>query len=210
MDLHTDETLDPSVTTIDHLIEVAGAGFEGPITASHVVSLGVQPLARQEATAHALAEAGIGVVTLPQTNLFLQGRGEGSLARRGLTAVRALMNAGVTVGAGGDNLQDPFNPMGRADPLETASLLVVAGHLLPPEAFEAVTTLSRRLLGLPPVAVEVGTPGDLVAVRAETVRGALAGADSERVVLRAGRVVARTTVNTDTALAAPPEWRTRW
>jgi len=209
MDLHIDETLDPSVTTIDHLIEVVRAGFPGPVTASHVVSLGVQPPARQQATAEALAATGIGVVTLPQTNLFLQGRGQGSAAPRGMTAVRRLMDAGVTVAAGGDNLQDPFNLMGRADPLETASLLVVAGHLLPPEAFAAVTSVSRRLMGLPAVAVEVGSPADFLAIRAATVRQAMAGASPERVVLRAGRVVSRTTVAVQSALGAAPRWAHR-
>ncbi len=210
MDLHVDETLDPSMHTIDHLVDVADAGFGAPLTASHVVSLGVQPAARQESTARALAEAGIGVVTLPQTNLFLQGRGEGSLARRGLTAVRTLLDEGVVVAAGGDNLQDPFNPMGRADPLETASLLVVAGHLLPPEAFAAVTSSGRKLLGLPAVGVAVGAPADLVAVRAQTIRETIAGANPERVVFRAGRVVFRTQLTTGTTLPAPPDWDERW
>ncbi len=202
MDLHVDETLDPSVTTIDHLIQVVRAGFPGPVTASHLVSLGVQPAARQQATAEALAETGIGGVTLPQTNLFLQGRGQGSAAPRGMTAVRRLMDAGVTVAAGGDNLQDPFNLMGRADPLETASLLVVAGHLLAPEAFASVTSVSRHLMGLPAVAVEVGSPADFLAIRAATVRQAMAGASPERVVLRAGRVVSRTAVDVQSALGA--------
>jgi len=206
LDLHTDETIDPSVVTIDRMIDVARAGFPRSITASHVVSLGAQPPERQALIADALAEVGIGVVALPQTNLYLQGRGRGSHAPRGLTAVRALLDAGVRVCAGGDNLQDPFNPMGRADPLETASLLVVAGHLLPAEAFEAVTSAGRQVLGRPGVAVEVGAPADLLAIRAGTVRGAMAGGTPERVVLRGGQVVARTRVATETAAAVEPDW----
>jgi cytosine deaminase len=202
MDLHIDETLDPTMTTIDRLIDVARAGFSFPLTASHVVSLGMQPSARQASTAAAIAETGIGVVTLPQTNLYLQGRGRGSFAPRGLTAVRTLMEAGVTVAAGGDNLQDPFNPVGRADPLETAALLVVAGHLLPAEAFEAITDLGRRLLRRPPVAVMAGAPADLLAIRAPSVRGAVAGAAPDRVVWRAGRIVARTRVAAESELPA--------
>ena len=80
--------------------------------------------------------------------------------------------------------------MGRADPLETASLLVVAGHVLPPEALFAITSAGRRLLGLPPVAVAVGSPADLVAIRAPSLGGAIAGGSPERIVFRGGRVVA--------------------
>ena len=201
LDLHVDETIDASVFSLGRLIDVARAGFAGSIAASHVVSLGVQPLLRQREVAAVLAEVGISVVTLPQTNLYLQGRDLGSSAPRGLTAVRALLEAGVSVSAGGDNLQDPFNPMGRADPLETASLLVVAGHVLPPEALSAVTTAGRRLLGLPPVAIEVGCPADLVAIRAPSLGGAMAGGSPERIVFRGGRVVAETTLETRDALA---------
>jgi cytosine deaminase len=207
LDLHTDETTDPAVVTIDRLISAAQGGFAAPVTASHVVSLGSQSPDRQAAIAATLAETGIGVVTLPQTNLYLQGRGEGSHAPRGLTAVRALLDAGVTVAAGGDNLQDPFNPMGRADPLETASLLVVAAHLLPDEAFELVTSAGRRALGRAPVAVAVGMPADLLAIRAPTVRGAVAAGTADRVVIRASRVVARTTVDCSSALPDEPDWR---
>ena len=57
---------------------------------------------------------------------------------RGLTAVRALRDAGVNVAAGADNLQDPFNPVGRACPFETAGLMVMAAHDLPVQAWRSV------------------------------------------------------------------------
>ena len=52
-----------------------------------------------------MAAAGIGVVTLPHTNLWLGGHGQQPVPR-GLTAVDALRGAGVAVAAGADNLQD--------------------------------------------------------------------------------------------------------
>ena len=63
---------------------------------------------------------------------------------RGLTAIRPLLDAGATVAAGADNLQDPFNLVGRADPMETAALMVMAGHLLPAEAYVAVERVQPR------------------------------------------------------------------
>jgi cytosine deaminase len=124
--------------------------------------------------------------------------------------VRQLLEVGVPVAAGGDNLQDPFNPMGRADPLETASLLVVAAHLLPAEALRAVSETGRTVLGLPEVSVSVGSPADLVALRAGSANGAVASASPERLVLKGGRVVARTTVDTVTALPELGSQSPRW
>jgi len=210
LDLHIDETTDAAVFTLPRLVSVADAGFGHPITASHVVSLGAQVPEHQRAVARSLARAGISVVTLPQTNLFLQGRGLGAAAPRGLTAVRELLDAGVRVAAGGDNLQDPFNPMGRADPLETASLLVVAAHLTPAEAFTAVAAAGRHIMRLPEVTIAPGAPADLVAVRAEDLGSAVASGTPDRVVLRGGRVVARTRVDVELAVAGIPARTPTW
>jgi cytosine deaminase len=190
VDLHMDETLDPGVL---HLAELARMvdGFPHRVTASHCCSLGMQPTEVQADVSAAVAAAGIAVVTLPQTNLFLQARGWATAPPRGLTAVRVLLDAGVTVAAGADNLQDPFNLVGRADPLETSALLVMAAHLTPAESFHAVTGASRAALGLTPVSITPGSPAELVAVpRAATVREAMATAAEGRVVVHRGQRVA--------------------
>jgi cytosine deaminase len=202
LDLHVDETTDPDIFALGRLIEVAAAGFPGPVTASHAVTLGLLAPDRQRAVAEAMAAAGMGVVCLPQTNLLLQGRGAGSLAPRGLTALRPLLDAGVALGAGGDNIQDGFNPLGRADPFETASLLVAAGHLTVPEALAAVTSGAARVIGAPNPARWSGEDrDDVVAVRAASLTEAVAGATPERLVLRDGRVVASTRCVTELAMA---------
>jgi cytosine deaminase len=195
IDLHTDETLDPAVLHLPHFAAlVAKTGFPYGATASHCVSLGVQPPERAAEVAAEVAEAQVAVVCNPQTNLFLQARGQDSAPVRGLTALRVLLNAGVTVAAGGDNLRDPFNPVGRVDPLETASLLVTAGHLSPEEAYAAVSAGARAAMGLPEIQVAPGFPAELLAVQASSLGEALAGGTS-RVVIHQGRVVSRTTVS---------------
>jgi cytosine deaminase len=201
VDLHTDETLDPEVLTLRLLVERVRAGFPHRVTASHCVSLGAQPPAVQDAIAAGLAEARIGIVTLPITNLYLQGRHPTQPAPRGLTAIRALLAAGVTVAAGGDNLRDPFNPVGRADPLEAASLLVTAGHLSPNAALTAITEAGRAVTGAQPVRLRVGDPADLLAVRAESVGDAIGAAHPDRIVIRDGRIVARSSLTVEFAWA---------
>jgi cytosine deaminase len=190
VDLHMDETLDAGVL---HLAELATMvdGFPHRVTASHCCSLGMQPAEVQAEVSAAVAAAGIAVVTLPQTNLFLQARGWATAPPRGLTAVRTLLDAGVTVAAGADNLQDPFNLVGRADPLETSALLVMAAHLTPAESFRAVAGASRAALGLAPVSIAPGSPAELMAVpRAATVREAMATAAEGRLVIHRGQRVA--------------------
>jgi cytosine deaminase len=197
VDLHTDETLDPSADGLDLLARRVLEGFALPATASHCVSLGQQSVVQQQATAERVAEAGVGVVTLPHTNLYLQGRGVSPMPRA-LTAIGALRAAGVAVAAGADNVQDPFNPLGRLCPFETAALMILANHDLPAEAWAAVSTDAARVVagrdasaehGTPaerPVGLTVGAPADLVAVRSGSVREAIAWAPEHRRVWRRG------------------------
>jgi cytosine deaminase len=121
VDLHTDETLDAEVLTVADLARlVAQRGPGAGVTASHCVSLGMTDVAQQKEIAMALAAAGVSVVALPQTNLYLQARGVATGAPRGLTALRPLLDAGVVVAGGADNVRDPFCSMGRLDATETA------------------------------------------------------------------------------------------
>src|SRR3954452_21259162 len=117
VDLHADESLDPGAGDLRLLTRaVLERGFVSGVTASHCVSLGVVEPAEVARTAKEVAAGGIGVGDLPLTTLSLQARDRPSSTPRGLTALRALLDAGVTVAAGGDNIRDPFNPVGRADP----------------------------------------------------------------------------------------------
>jgi cytosine deaminase len=191
IDLHTDETLDPAADGLADLADlVRKTGFEHPVTASHCVSLGMRTAEQQRKVAHAVAAAGVSVVALPATNLYLQGRDHQQAMPRGLTAVRALREAGVVVAAGGDNLQDPFNPVGRGDPFETAGLMILTAHLSPAEAWATVTTEAALSVGREPAGMKAGAPADLLAVRAGSLREAVANAPVDRMVWRRGVRVA--------------------
>ena len=209
VDLHTDETLDPTVEGLAQLADLVLAGFPHPVSASHCVSLGMHDADRQRATAERVAAAGISVVALPHTNLFLQGRGHTPMPR-GLTAVAALRAAGVNVAAGADNLQDPFNPVGRGCPFETAGLMIMTSHLLPADAWDAVSANAARALGRDggtPTGggLAPGAPADLVAVPASSVREAIAFGPGRRRVWRAGVELAPSGNEEFTERAAGPE-----
>ena len=186
LDLHADENLDPDSRDLELLADLmlrTGSGVSA--VASHCVSLSMRPENEQRAVARKAAAAGISVVSLPQTNLYLQANGVRTAPPRALAPVRVLLEEGVNVCAGGDNLQDPFNPMGRADPLEAANLLVTVAHLSPEEALECVTASAARAIGAREPETASGTSPAL-SVRATTVREALATGAPDRRVEDAG------------------------
>jgi cytosine deaminase len=205
LDLHIDETLDPQPSALEMLADqVLATQFPFAVVASHCVSLGMLEPLRVAAIAERLACAGIGVICLPHTNLYLQGRSHPVATPRGLTALGVLRSAGVQVCAGGDNLQDPFNPLGRGDPLDVAALLVLAGHESPDAAYTAVSATGRAMLGLPAVEITAGAPAELLVIQAGSIREAIAEANPNRLVVHAGRVISRTTTERHRLPAAQP------
>lgn len=189
LDLHTDEHTDEKRISLEDLADrVIATRFKNPVTASHCVSLGMQKQNDQKRISEKVALANIGVITLPHTNLFLQGRDNAVAPPRGLTAVKALRTAGVRVAAGADNLQDPFNPVGTGDPLETASLLVLAAHQLPEDAFAAISNTAKSVMGLPETQLKIGDLANLMLTSAGSIREAIANRTSRQMVMSLGRL----------------------
>jgi len=190
IDLHVDEMLDETVLTLHDLAkQVMDRGFNKPVTASHCVTLGMQSSQKQKEVAADVAKANIAVLPLPQTNLFLQGREISTATPRAITAIKALKDAGVLVAAGADNVQDPFNLVGRSDPLETASLLILAAHETPGNAYKMVSTDARKVMNLEKADLSAGSLADFIAIDAPSVRGAIADAPMSRKIFKGGLLI---------------------
>lgn len=204
-DLHVDEFLDGDHLTIEAFADRVAEWPDDRIrTAGHCCRLDTLAAADLQRVARALARARVSVVALPVTNLYLQGRSGPSAGRRGITPIDVLRDHGVRVAGGADNIRDPFNPVGRADPLETAALLITAAHQNPHTATELVTSEARAVLGLEPAGPVVGARADLVAIRGADLTEVIATAPADRVVIVNGTAVARTESTTWTAFPSFP------
>lgn len=165
LDFHVDEGLAEGLDGLERIADAAlEVGFEGPVLCGHACSLANFPETEVARIADKLARAGIAVAMLPQTNLYLQGRVNGTPDRRGVTRIRELRSAGVTVTLGADNVRDAFCPIGRHDPLHILGLSVLAAHLDPPlgDHFPLITTNAQRALGLASRTVDGAAIGDLL------------------------------------------------
>jgi cytosine deaminase len=195
LDLHLDETLDPAH---QHLAYVARKTRDlrlgGRVVASHCCSLSALSPAEAAPLIAAVAEAGVGIVALPSSNLFLQGRDVPRLPPRGLTRVAELLRAGVRVAFGSDNIQDPFTPVGSGDLLETGRWLALAAHLGGadlPGVVGMATTVPAALMGLAAdYGAREGACADLLIVDALDPLDALCSGPAARTVVYHGRHVA--------------------
>ena len=197
VDLHTDESLDGPTTLAEFARTVRG--WRQNVSAGHCVRLATLPADERAEAIREVVASRIGVIANPITNLYLQGWDDDPSQPRGITAVRELLDAGARFAAGADNVRDPFNPLGRSDALETAGLLVIAAHLTIDEAWTAVTSGAREVMGLPDAAIEPGARAELLAVRGASLAEVVASSPAERHVIHAGRLVASTTVSSQVA-----------
>jgi cytosine deaminase len=184
LDLHLDEHLEPhrmlAGMVADHVI---ARGLQGRITLSHLCVLGALNEKIAGDLINKLARAEVTIVALPETNLFLQERGDASPLRRGMTLVRELIAAGVNVRLGTDNVRDWFFPFGDGDMLDTALIAAIAAHLDDEGQLLAAICDGRTTIA-------EGDPADLVLVRATGLDDLLARRPVERTVFKAGRQVA--------------------
>lgn len=165
LDFHVDEGLG-DFNGLEAIADAALAvNFDGPILCGHAVSLMDRSPADFDRISDKCARAGITVCTLPVTNLYLQGRSDGTPDRRGITRVRELRAAGVPVVVGSDNVADAFCPLGAHDPRAALALACVTAHLDPPlgDWLPAITTDAAQALGRAPVFVDGARIDDLLA-----------------------------------------------
>ncbi|RFB85061.1 cytosine deaminase [Rhizobium leguminosarum bv. trifolii] len=196
VDLHVDETDDPAAETLKAIAEAALRNrFEGQVTAGHCCSLARQDEETAKRTVEIVAKAGISIVSLPMCNMYLQDRYPGRTPRwRGVTLFKELAAAGVATAVASDNTRDPFYAYGDLDPVEVFREAVRILHLDHPldTAARIVTTSPADILGRPDMGrIAVGAPADLVLFSARRWSEFLSRPQSDRVVLRRGKVIDR-------------------
>ncbi len=165
LDFHVDEGLADGLDGLTLIAEEAiRTGFDAPILCGHACSLMNVRSDALTAQLDLIAQAELSVVSLPSTNLYLQGRDAGTPDRRGLTRIRELAAAGVNVAIGTDNVRDAFCPLGRHDPRQSLALAALAAHLDPPygDHLPMITTSAARAMGLSPTYVDGAKTDELL------------------------------------------------
>ncbi|THF81312.1 amidohydrolase family protein [Cohnella fermenti] len=193
VDLHLDFSDDPEQLAIADVIELTKKfGLQGKVAVGHLTSLGSAEPDTARRIAAGMAEAGIHAMTLPATDLYLNGRQDAYRVRRGLTPVKLLLDAGVNVVFGSNNVRNAFTPFGTGDPLDIALLLGQTAHMGSAREArllaEMCTSRAAEALGSRGTkGLEEGEPADLVLVKADGILDVVYDRPRERIVWKGGR-----------------------
>ncbi|MBE3572428.1 MAG: amidohydrolase family protein [Moorella humiferrea] len=202
IDLHVDETDAPTVASLEYIAaKTVQTGYQGRVVASHCCGLAAVDDARAAQAIAAVKDAGISVITLPSCELYLMGRQDRGLVRRGVTRVGELQAAGVNVAYASGNIRDAFRPFGNADMLEealiTAQVLQMGTPLELKKVLEMGTYNAAAAIGLNDYGIKAGGRADLVLLDASSPAEAIIGQVEKVCVIKGGRVAARNDKKSD-------------
>ncbi|MBR2815152.1 MAG: amidohydrolase family protein [Reyranella sp.] len=183
VDIHLHDGGDGGIAEMRAIAErTEAAGLQGKVAISHAFALGSVPTDTAARTADLLARAGIAIMS----------HGPGGAT---IPPLKLLKEHGVEVFGGSDNIRDAWSPFGNGDMLDRAMMIAYRANFRHDAelalAFEMVTAAAARVLGLADYGLRAGGPADFVAVEAATLAEAVATRPRRKLVVKAGRVIAR-------------------
>ncbi len=193
VDFHIDFFDEPEHMDVLYVAEQAVRfGWQGRVAVGHASELaGLGPDDFQRAAA-TLKDAGVAVIILPATDLYLMGRPDIRHVRRGLAPAKRLLAAGVTVAAATNNVLNAFTPMGTGDLALMGYLMTAAAHMGTDgdvaDVFAMLTANPARILRLPDYGLYVGARADLVLWETERPAEVVTTMAPRGLVVKGGRL----------------------
>jgi len=193
VDFHIDFFDEPEHMDVLYVAEQAvRLGWQGRVAVGHASELaGLSHEAFHRAAA-TLKDAGVGVIILPATDLYLMGRKDTRHIRRGLAPAKRLLTAGVTVAVATNNILNAFTPMGTGDLALMGYLMTAAAHMGTErdvaDILAMLTEYPARMLRLPEHGLRIGARADLVLWETERAAEAVTTMAPRWLVVKAGRL----------------------
>jgi len=183
VDIHLHEPGEMGAFSLDLILErTAALGMQGRVVVSHGFCLGAIAERDRDALLARMARLQVAIATTAPASAPVPP----------LAVCRA---AGVTVFGGNDGIRDTWTPYARPDMLDRAMHIGLRNALRRDDelewALDCVTAAAAHGCGFVGYGLAPGNRGDLVLVDAATLAEAVVTAPPRRLVVAAGRVVAR-------------------
>jgi cytosine/creatinine deaminase len=198
VDIHCDEIDDEQ----SRFVEVVAAeayerGLGSKVTASHTTAMGSYNDAYAYKLFRLLKMSEINFVANPLVNIHLQGRFDTYPKRRGITRVKELLEAGMNVSFGHDDIFDPWYPLGTGNMLQVLHMGIHVSQLMGYEeivrSFDLITDNSAKTLHIEDsYGIEAGKPASFIILDAENEYEAIRKQAAVLYSIRNGKIIAQT------------------
>lgn len=197
VDVHCDEIDDEQSRFVETVAALAHReGMGARVTASHTTAMHSYNNAYTSRLFRLLKLSQINFVANPLVNIHLQGRFDSYPKRRGVTRVKELLEAGINVCFGHDDVFDPWYPLGTASMLQVLHMGLHVCQLMGYEQIDSglqlITHNSAKTMQLADYGVQVGNAASLIILPADNGFDALRRQVPVRYSLRKGVLVAAT------------------
>jgi cytosine deaminase len=194
-----DDTDDANSRSLEYLaLKTMREHYQGRVTASHCGAMACYNDVYAAKIVDMVATAGITISCNAHINLVCSARLDREPRRRGIARVKELVARGVNIITAQDDVNDPYYPFGKPDPLECASMIAHVAQLTMPHELEQVmdmvTVNSAKAARVKNYGIAAGNSADLVIVGAPSVHEAIRMQPLRRHVIKNGREVARAVV----------------
>jgi cytosine deaminase len=194
-----DDTDDANSRSLEYLaLKTMREGFHGRVAASHCGAMARYNDVYAAKIVDMVATAGITISVNAHINLVCSGRLDREPRKRGIARVKELLARGANVVTSQDDVNDPYYPFGKPDPLECVSMIAHVAQLTMPheleQAMSMVTDNAAKAARVEDYGIAEGKRADLVVVGAPSVHEAIRLQPLRRHVIKDGREVARSTV----------------
>ncbi|MGA5657092.1 cytosine deaminase [Rahnella contaminans] len=197
IDVHCDEIDDEQSRFVETVAALALRENMGQrVTASHTTAMHSYNGAYTSRLFRLLKMSGINFVANPLVNIHLQGRFDTYPKRRGITRVKEMLEAGINVCFGHDDVFDPWYPLGTANMLQVLHMGLhvcqLMGYQQIDDGLKLITTYSARTMNLTDYALQDGNPANLVILPAQNGFDAVRRQTPVRYSIRQGQLIAQT------------------
>lgn len=210
LDIHCDEIDDEQSRFVETVAALALKEGIGPrVTASHTTAMHSYNGAYTSRLFRLLKLSGINFVANPLVNIHLQGRFDTYPKRRGITRVKEMLESGINVCFGHDDVFDPWYPLGTANMLQVLHMGLhvcqLMGYGQINDGLNLITHHSARTLNLQDYGIAAGNSANLIILPAENGFDALRRQVPVRYSVRGGKVIASTQPAQTTVYLEQPE-----
>ncbi|EKN4207302.1 cytosine deaminase [Yersinia ruckeri] len=197
VDVHCDEIDDEQSRFIETVAALAHKeGMGGRVTASHTTAMHCYNGAYTSRLFRLLKLSGINFVANPLVNIHLQGRFDTYPKRRGITRVKEMLESGINVCFGHDDVFDPWYPLGTANMLQVLHMGLhicqLMGYDQINDGLDLITVNSAKTLNLNGYGLVVGHQANLIILPAENGFEVVRRQVPVRYSVRGGQIIAQT------------------